>query len=146
MSNPAQLEARVAALEGLVEELLSVLRKHVGRVAQPDLLPPTPAPDPGASLVALRDALVATFERVTGRKYVFEGVKDAQAVKRLNAVVTTGGLGIVAMCDRFEECLRMPSYPGSTSIAVFAMRLNSFGTKVVAPALYPATKEDPYAP
>ena len=154
------LKQRVSNLEGLVIDLTAALKRfhkqNAERTARLDLfvaLPPNTvlAQGPGLNVgvvavpavesvfVRLRDALVERFEAKTGRKYVFDGVKDAAAVKRLSSA----SLPISAIVDRWEECFTTTGFPGTQSIAQFAMRLNSFGKKSVATP--PTPDGDPYA-
>lgn len=142
------LKQRVSNLEGLVIDLTAALKRfhkqNAERVARLDLFTapiasPNPVPAVESMFVRLRDALVARFESKTGRKYVFDGVKDAAAVKRLSSAP----IPVLAIVDRWEECFTTTGFPGTQSIAQFAMRLNSFGKKSVATP--PTPDGDPYA-
>lgn len=121
------LLARVAGMEEALADIGAVLRRWSLKRVQPDLLPTTESLVSSAGLVDLREALVGRFLSVTGKKYVFEGAKDAAAVKRMFKLKfeLRGEL-----MDRWEQCLRMPSYPGTQSLAIFVSRINSFGRKV----------------
>lgn len=142
----AALKQRVAALEDLAAGMRALLQSFARTqlsTAQHDLLPAVVDGTAGSQMVLLRNELVATFERVTGKQYVFEGAKDAAAVKRLLALQPALRAELRA---RWEECLRMKGYPGTTSLAIFVSRINAFG-KAPLPTTPPAAiAGDPYGP
>ena len=131
------LTRRIAALEELLMDLADPLRRYIARKpTTADLLPLAPATQPlptvdGMAMADLTAELVGRFQKVTGRKYVHAGAKDAQAVKRLLALKLELRGELLA---RWEECLRMKAFPGTTSIALFAVRINDFGKKAAIPA------------
>lgn len=122
------LVQRVAALEELAFELMGSLRAwNERRSKTADLFPLVPTPDPyAAARKALSDELVERFEKVTGRKYVFEGSRDGAALKKL-LMLQSALRG--ELMERWEECLKMKGFPGTASLAVFTTRINSFGKK-----------------
>lgn len=131
---------RVRLMEELLNDVSGLLRKYVAKAAQGELLPPTALKDGGISLIALRAELVARFLVVTGKVYIFDGAKDASAVKRLHLLKPELRTELLA---RWEECLRMKAFPGCQSLALFASRVNSFGQ--TAKPVVAAVVGDPYA-
>jgi len=142
----AALEAKVAAMEDLFLGVRNLLTAYARtQPKQTDLLPASVNGMIGSPAVAIRDELVATFERVTGRKYVFEGARDMAAVKKL-ATLKFELRGEIQ--TRWEECLKKQGFPGTQSIALFVTRINSFGPKIngVAHIVNVAAGIDPYSP
>lgn len=123
------LLSRVGALEDALKDMGAVLRKFNAKVSQPDLLPVVGTTDEGILMVALRESLVARYAAVTGKKYIFDGAKDAAAVKRLFKLKPEL---YPELLDRWEECLRLKAYPGTQSLAQFASRANEFGKRTSA--------------
>lgn len=123
------LRQRVAALESLAADLESAFKKYrrlgnsmtVGH----QLLVQPPTPPTKDVNRELSDQLVEVFERVTGQKYAFDGAKDAQAVQRLVRLRFEDREELLA---RWEQALKLTAYPGTKSIAVFATRVNEYGT------------------
>ncbi len=140
-----ELAERLESLEQLVGDLCDVItsfRAKQKRTRQKSLLD-LGAVDNKSDFVELRDALVATFARVTGRDYVFDGAKDASAVKKL--LTLRADLRAKPLQDRWEECLRKKGFPGTQSLAQFAGRINSFGAKADVVVALPIASGDPYA-
>lgn len=147
------LRQRVANLEGLFIDLTAALKNYGKRNAERALkldLQQAPfvaeVPAIGSDFTVLRDQLVERFEKVTGKKYVFDGAKDAAAVKRLLALKFELREELLS---RWEECITTRGFPGTHSLAVFATRVNSFGSaqrSAVGSAIGPTPSGDPYAP
>ncbi len=135
----AALKARVAALEEWADDLRAAFGAR--KPAKQRTLLDLGATDLKSDFVELRNALVATFKRVTGREYVFDGAKDAAAVKKL---VNLRADLRDQLQDRWEQCLRMKHFPGTQSLAQFVTRINSFGEKATVVSL-PIASGDPYA-
>ncbi len=130
----AQLSKRVAAMEEAFRDIAVVLKRYSVAVAQPSLLSVVEAIEPATErlgLMALSDELVARFYQATGRKYAFDGAKDAAAVKRLSKL----GLEKADLLSRWEQSARLKTFPGTQSLAVFASRINEFGTKSIPAAV-----------
>ncbi len=139
----AALRDRVESLEGMFEDLCTViLGWKVKKKPKQKALLELGATEPKSDFAELRNELVATFERVTGRKYVFDGAKDAAAVKKL--LNLRADLRAQPLQDRWEECLRKKNFPGTQSLAQFVTRINSFGEKANVVPL-PTVVGDPYA-
>jgi len=126
------LRQRVAALESLAADLEAAFRKFNRRQVAIVLPPNTElARGPGLNVGPkdanreLSDQLVEVFERVAGQKYAFDGAKDAQAVQRLVRLRFEDREELLA---RWEQALKLAAYPGTKSIAVFATRVNEYGT------------------
>lgn len=129
MSELEELKQRVVALEDFVQDLGAAMKKYAKTVAAPaqtQLLQDarTPVATP-SSTRELSDELVAAFERVTGKKYVFDGAKDGQAVQRLVRLRFEDRAELLA---RWEQAVKMTNHPGTKSIAVFATRVNEYGS------------------
>lgn len=145
------LKKQLAAMERLAEDLLVVasamqaalksfvLNRAAGKQRQQALIPTEPTAwtadsddllKKKATGIAianreLSDQMVAIFKRVTGADYVFDGAKDAQAVQRLVRLRFEDREELLA---RWEQAIKLAGYPGTKSIAVFAMRVNEYGT------------------
>jgi hypothetical protein len=140
------LEHRLALVElALIDiaKVLAKMRDAMRQQAQLDLVAAgeadgfqTPIP---RDTTALRGQLVAMFERITGRKYVFEAAKDAMAMKRL----VDYRVSDEEVCARWSSALRMRGYPGTTSLAVFAKNFNAYPGGAPHPAA-PPVDGDPY--
>ncbi len=140
----ADLRERVESLECLIGALADVIAafRKKPKAKQKSLLS-LGAVDQKSEFVELRNALVATFGKVTGRDYLFDGAKDAAAVKKL--LNLRADLRGQPLQDRWEECLRRKNFPGTQSLAQFVVRINSFGEKAASIVALPTASGDPYA-
>lgn len=130
-------------LEAIRSELMAMRKRIDVLLEQPLVLkfhPPTPIETASPAFRVFSDALVETFARVTGRSYVFDGAKDAQAIKRL---IKTK-IAMPLLVGRWETCLRTPAPAGTHSIAVFAARVNGFSDAVPGEMRKVANDFDPY--
>lgn len=101
-------------------------------VMKPTLVPVQPKKPTvnGSRFVALRDRLVATYERIKKQKYGFDGAKDAAAVKRL--------LGMAGVSDDEIDRRWVNSLTdkfGAHGIAAFAVSFNRWGGTSVGRAV-----------
>ncbi len=137
------LERRVAELEEFVDDLQAFIASWAGKRKPPKqatLIPVEVKAANSDAIIHLRNALVERFERVTGKKYVFDGAKDAAAVKRLVFV----NLLRDDVLSRWEEAFTA-KFRGAQSIALFASRINEYGKKTAAAEpLRAPVKDDPY--
>ena len=129
---------------GLIEELRRGVKHAHDRIDALELRtagqserPPAP-PDP--ALQALKVAMVAMFKAATGYGYVFDGAKDAFAIKRL---IRMGDQP--AVLQRWRANLMLGDrFPGTKSIAVFSTRFNSYVPAKPPAARSPMATQDPY--
>jgi hypothetical protein len=95
-------------------------RGEEGRVQEPARKASPPAPSPAPEFRPTQTALVAVFSEERGDKYLWQGAKDTEGLKRILGL----GVPLSEILDRWRAALRRTKYPTVGTVAQLAAKWN----------------------